>query len=309
MTDQKKWSCAYCTYHNWIASGKCTLCNASKPLQYITEPTSSQDIYKMASLMQQPSIKETPSAPSTSIEIRGSENIDPNKKWSCQICTYLNWPKALRCTQCQTEKGKLLHSSNEMLASNNKVIDEKYSSPLSINVSIAEASGGCATSPHHSPNGREAAAKSGNNEHGRAVSNIVSAAVRGKWICTACTYENWPKSTKCVICNTVRGFLPRDYTPPLSTPEGIRSKSCSPESPDGASAPISVNHSNKSDRQQKNTHISDLDWTWLNACMGVVDGNIRAVETFIIRAGDPSRIITHVSCFKESSHGATEQNC
>lgn len=28
-----------------------------------------------------------------------------DSKWSCKMCTYLNWPRSLRCVQCYTKKG------------------------------------------------------------------------------------------------------------------------------------------------------------------------------------------------------------
>ena len=215
MTDHKKWACDYCTYENWGASKKCTLCCAVRPLQYITEPaTSSQDIYKMASLMHQPSgntsltTSQNTSQPSTSDIVSCLSESNPDNKWACQLCTYLNWPKALRCTQC-------LHERHKPVPKTSPVKDKStFSTPLSINVNIAEASGGCSPntdSVHQSPprsispSSPEAAAKIGNNNRNRTMSSAVSAAVRGKWICSACTYENWIKSTKCVLCAAARG--------------------------------------------------------------------------------------------------------
>lgn len=32
-------------------------------------------------------------------------------KWSCKMCTYLNWPRSLRCVQCFTKKGVALDTS------------------------------------------------------------------------------------------------------------------------------------------------------------------------------------------------------
>ena len=145
------------------------------------------------------------SQPSTS-SISCNKDVNLEKKWTCQLCTYLNWPKALRCTQCQHEHGKSISK-----VSPNKEKDI-YSTPLSINVNIAEASGGCSpnstrqTTPHSIfPSTTEHAGRIGNNNRNKFMPSVVSAASRGKWICGACTYENWPKSTKCVLCATSRG--------------------------------------------------------------------------------------------------------
>lgn len=38
--------------------------------------------------------------------------------------------------------------------------------------------------------------------------------------------------------------------------------------------------------------IRELDTRWLEACRGVVDGNIGPVEEFLAAGGDPSRQLT-----------------
>ena len=224
MTDSKKWACEYCTYENWIASKKCTLCYAIRSPQYITEPaTSSQDIYNMANLMrkppdiklpsqeisaqnrpQQPIGKTTQSSqPSTSTISCESTNSDVEKKWACLLCTYLNWPKALHCTQCQHERHKGLSTVSSTIKDN-----INYSTPLSINVNIAEASGGVPNNSKAQENispSEEVAKESKKNLSKEQIFSEISAAVRGKWICPACTYENWPKATKCILCATGRG--------------------------------------------------------------------------------------------------------
>lgn len=32
------------------------------------------------------------------------------QKWPCQVCTYLNWPKSIKCVQCYTPKREILVS-------------------------------------------------------------------------------------------------------------------------------------------------------------------------------------------------------
>ena len=122
MTDspKTKWICEYCTYENWPASKKCTLCRASKPPQLITEdapPPVDQDIYKMASLITPPSpphrlVEDANKPHSLSIEASSSqqsrESSVPSSsslvsgKWPCKVCTYLNWPRSTKCIQCLT---------------------------------------------------------------------------------------------------------------------------------------------------------------------------------------------------------------
>lgn len=32
-------------------------------------------------------------------------NVADSEKWPCKVCTYLNWPRSLRCIQCCTKRG------------------------------------------------------------------------------------------------------------------------------------------------------------------------------------------------------------
>jgi len=32
-------------------------------------------------------------------------NVADSEKWACKVCTYLNWPRSLRCIQCCTKRG------------------------------------------------------------------------------------------------------------------------------------------------------------------------------------------------------------
>jgi len=34
------------------------------------------------------------------------EDSSQQQKWSCDACTFLNWPRSLKCTQCQSQKPK-----------------------------------------------------------------------------------------------------------------------------------------------------------------------------------------------------------
>ena len=91
-------------------------------------------------------------------------------------------------------------------------------------------------------------------------------------------------------------------TPPLNDSDSTSlsyQTNRSPESPDGASAavPIQRNTSVAAMHHSKLTHkhMCEMDWLWLNACKGVIDGQLRAVDAFLIRGGDPSRQISQVS--------------
>ena len=199
--DSRKWACEYCTYENWPASKRCTLCRSARVPQLISEAVPpEQDIYKMAPLICSP--EQPPSPESTPVL---NPALDRRNKWSCQACTYLNWPKSIKCTQCLTPRPV------PILTRHSPTSDQ----PLNINVSIAAATqlptAGCSssTSPNRShptsPNSPEAA-KAANNDRNKAIaSSVISKVKPNKWTCKACTYQNWPKSNKCVLCGIVKG--------------------------------------------------------------------------------------------------------
>lgn len=318
MTSQSKWSCEYCTYENWPAAKKCTLCRAPRPLCLINEDAHhvEQDIYKIAPLITSPD-----GANGSGSLSPGSE---PRSKWTCHVCTYLNWPKAVKCTQCLTPKLKISPIASASTSGN----DQKVMIPLSVNVNISEHSGAKSTSRNNSPNSPEAA-KELNNDRNKAV-----AAAAIKWNCKACTYENWPKAVKCILCGTSKGKLlpePGEAAEGSNINEHLEKSShhlganlntliCasrplrSPTQPckdsnliteavlqgGGATASpiitqdkdVDTNRTEQRRLKQIRNRLRDNDWLWLNACTGVVDGDPHAVEAYISSGGDPARQLT-----------------
>lgn len=39
------------------------------------------------------------------------------------------------------------------------------------------------------------------------ASSSLEARALAKWSCSACTYQNWPKSFKCIMCGKIFLFL------------------------------------------------------------------------------------------------------
>ena len=359
----KKWACDYCTYENWQASKKCTLCRAPRPPVYINEaappsPPYEQDIYKMAPLVSSPTTPSPTSSTSTSIphhetkpqqqsSITCSSPVSPTSsqgasmplanKWACQVCTYLNWPKSQKCTQCLTQRPKLAPVVSTTAP---PTVVQDTSKPLSINVNITESttrtvaggagSGSARSSPRTSPNSPESA-KALNNDKNRAMA-AASIKPPGKWSCRVCTYENWPKSFKCVLCGVLKGRTYLDLSAGsektirnegsnlqrsasnsnLSNRRSPPSSARSPESIEiqalgGATASPNILHQEKQDRnktqdrhkviddrrlRQFRNRLRDSDWLWLNACEGVVEGNAHALEAYLASGGDPARQLT-----------------
>lgn len=90
-----KWDCEYCTYVNWPSSTRCTMCRGKKPLQF------GEDIYRLRDESPPSILGSLASGPSQAHETRPKNS---NGKWECNGCTYLNWPRALKCNECNTAR-------------------------------------------------------------------------------------------------------------------------------------------------------------------------------------------------------------
>ncbi|XP_077992452.1 ubiquitin thioesterase Zranb1-like [Glandiceps talaboti] len=290
MSDSKKWQCEYCTFMNWPAAMKCTLCRAPKPLHIIPPESRRAD--------------SGPSSPLICAEASENENNKPTMaKWSCKTCTFLNWPKATRCMQCYTPKG-------------GTIIVNESGSPRTTTSSKRQ--------PPISP------------DCDKNKARVL------KWTCAACTYDNWPKAKKCVLCHALRD---RDRTrtdeqpstsgenddnnrtntgngttrisPTLPSPVGASgvqtielataagTASASSSSTTSSSCSSSNYEEEKEQRRLKQLRrrMRNSDWLFLNACIGVVENDTQAIEAYLSSGGDPARQLTQdeVSLLNRSS--------
>jgi len=253
---QKKWCCEYCTYLNWSSTLKCTMCRATRPVRVIapddTGNIGRQDIYQLGSTSPPP-------------DICGG---DLQGKWACHMCSYHNYPRSLRCTQCLTPRRRVSPSissphltpppfpppkSTNRTNSIRSITDQLQ--PLHISVNSSPLSHhGTTVSPESSKdfynerNRKDASARDKRDTNPpptqTSPSNRISLGTTTpsggqgtptKWQCLVCTYENWPKSVKCVLCGLGRGRTSPDQlqviaaTPPPArdtpSPEGAYSNS------------------------------------------------------------------------------------
>ena len=167
------------------------------------------------------------------------------EKWSCSVCTYLNWPKSLKCVQCYTLKAATTAESEA--ASNNErnvIVAESVIPPQLQSTKIELVN---SASPKTTPLNRslcnspctvpKAAATTTNSQSIELVAmqtdvttpnpttnhttttntntttnttttttttNIIIDETAKKWSCSACTYQNWPKAQRCVMCHIPR---------------------------------------------------------------------------------------------------------
>ncbi|GLH05991.1 hypothetical protein R5R35_007902 [Gryllus longicercus] len=309
-----KWACEYCTYENWPSSLKCTMCRGSKPLL-------GEDIYRLCDESPSPTLISPVSEPSLASGPTDQDTvIHSNGKWECCACTYLNWPKSLYCAQCRSPRPVTTTNLHEHLQ------------PLRIDPSNELASaafGGGSLRIMTSPSIEKKDIKEAENDlRGRMSDKSISSKNVGcsKWMCSVCTYENWPKSMKCIMCGTVHGGSNNGAASGKGT-ASTRSSLPSPErevsvvssarsSREGSQVTLiedkcsvkskrnqAVNESATSTNSPNNCEyerrlkqirqrMRDVDWAWLNACLGVVEGDVNPVEAYLSSGGDPARQLT-----------------
>ncbi|KAG7264488.1 hypothetical protein CRUP_025568 [Coryphaenoides rupestris] len=133
---------------------------------------------------------QRPSDSSARPRVRPSSTTETTNKWSCQVCTYLNWPRAIRCTQCLTQRRRAPSPAEtpQTLEPQNAGCHSIISQPVPT------------VDPCEEYNDR-------NRRHSR----------QSRWTCVTCTYQNWPKTLKCLAC----------YQPRPSSLDAIRR--CEPD--------------------------------------------------------------------------------
>ncbi|XP_043782026.1 ubiquitin thioesterase ZRANB1 isoform X4 [Cervus elaphus] len=290
-----KWACEYCTYENWPSAIKCTMCRAQRPSGTII----TEDPFKSGSSDVgrdwDPSSTEGGSSPlicpdsSARPRVKSSYSMENANKWSCHMCTYLNWPRAIRCTQCLSQR--------------------RTRSPTE--------------SPQSSGSGSRPVAFSVDPCEEYNDRNKLNTRTQ-HWTCSICTYENWAKAKKCVVCdhprpNNIEAIeLAETEEASSIINEQDRARwrgSCSSGNSQRRSPPTMKRDSEvkmdfqrielagavgskeelevdfKKLKQIKN-RMKKTDWLFLNACVGVVEGDLAAIEAYKSSGGDIARQLT-----------------
>lgn len=297
--DQKKWECEYCTYKNWEAAKKCTICHGSRPPKFITEnQNQSPDIYQVASLASKNDDKD-----SHVIQKRTSDHT----KWECGKCTYHNWARTRKCAGCYSKKPSststvlaaalaplTINTASGPTAEGNEVVHiSNETSPKSANSSNRTSPNSCGQA---AANNRTSPGPvcSGEVNNGRNRNMYVNSlkSYQNKWNCKVCTYDNWPKSTKCIICATSRSPSLKDLS--LSPSLSSANQNSPPNSPRGAAASVTSYKAGKKVDSLHKLHdrFSELDWLWLKACIGICEGDRMAVDAYLACGGDVARQLT-----------------
>ncbi|XP_058554048.1 ubiquitin thioesterase ZRANB1 isoform X1 [Neofelis nebulosa] len=290
-----KWACEYCTYENWPSAIKCTMCRAQRPSGTII----TEDPFKSGSSDVgrdwDPSSTEGGSSPlicpdsSARPRVKSSYSMENANKWSCHMCTYLNWPRAIRCTQCLSQRRTRSPTESPQSSGSG-------SRPVAFSVDPCEE-----YNDRNKPNTR--------TQH---------------WTCSVCTYENWAKAKKCVVCDHPRPnnieAIELAETDEASSIINEQDRTrwrggCSSGNSQRRSPPTTKRDSEmkmdfqrielagavgskeelevdfKKLKQIKN-RMKKTDWLFLNACVGVVEGDLAAIEAYKSSGGDIARQLT-----------------
>ena len=294
----EKWDCPACTYLNWPSSQKCTLCGCQRPLGPIPKAAVAKiKLQTQASLCGKSSGNNGGSGGGLggASPLALDTNTQSNK-WTCKACTYSNWPNATTCIMCSSPR-TTVKPSRMVVPRSESILD--YASEAVIGSAITESlKKGLKPklSPHH------------------------EARQTRKWRCSSCTYENWLRSLKCVMCSKQRPASPslsdrgtsNGYDRSI-THVGEKSSRGAVGTHVGEDRPSQgaiggqdeekteqcISHSLKSlsissneDFRQIRNRLSVDDWLFLNTCQDVVRGNAHTVREYLRHGGDRARQLT-----------------
>ena len=247
-------------------------------------------------------------------------DTDHTGKWACTACTYYNFPRAVTCTLCRSPRKKIspgVQSSRNSPSSPHPLPPSTSISGIS-NVNTANRANSMRSladqlSPLH------ISVNNNNCQASPETSKAQSPRLKpNKWSCLTCTYENWAKAVSCVLCGTRRGRTSpeqagagadrrRERDSP--SPEGAHchysEASCSRAEAGGAAGPENLNHEARV--KQLRRRMRDIDWVWLSACMGVVEGDSNPVEAYLNSGGDPTRKLSQTEAGLLARPGVYEQ--
>lgn len=191
-------------------------------------------------------------------------------KWSCETCMYANTSNDQTCIQC----------GNPGLLTSNMLHDNPQPLRMTQKSDIAQS-----------------LSRSRTNSPPTSLTNIEnSRRTTQKWTCSTCTYENWPKSIKCSMC----GHIPNNHRSQassliMSSPERDIDSNVDSRyhtSPNILDTSISQTSNNYDSERKMRQLRRQADWNWLNACLGIIEGDPNPIEAYLSSGGDPRRKLT-----------------
>ncbi|CAF0747883.1 unnamed protein product [Adineta ricciae] len=273
---EDKWACSICTYLNFAVAQKCTMCRQPK---LTTVNAASADIYQLNASSESNTQQEQ--AQQQQIP---ATYIDSVEKWPCDQCTFLNYPRAVRCTQCGSYRIIGTSRVSPVQPSIDANVNERISPPAST-----------------------------------ADSRRIAQRLR-KWTCNRCTTDNYPATKRCISCGNSRHNSANSSNPIIPTPicsSSSSSSTCSSiligtdeeqrmnainKSMENINVERVSNKESKANRlssekrfisNPKKASSTPSDRLWLKACQTLLDhGSLTIVFEYLLCGGDPTRQIT-----------------
>lgn len=335
----KKWHCPFCTYQNWAKSMKCVICLV--PRQSIaTVSTANDEQYNCAStcsptghiVLEQRVLNQIADNHDKNDQTKINNNLNAINSSITNLSDkepesnhYLDYQQQQQQQQqAKTNISKPSTSTAKRIEANCD-LDNFSSSPSSTNQS--PSSPNTSSSSNNSLNSSSSSLNNDNSDTGNKLAENFQTSL-SKWRCTACTYDNFPKSAKCVLCSTPRAPNASTASAINSTnsstnnsltnleavcsggggkSNGVEDKSRNTPSPiqtvtSQRSRPINasnlvtgnaiINYSLNNNRRKNREYL--FDWNWLEACVGVLNGDAEPVLVYLNNGGDLARQLTLV---------------
>ena len=281
MALASKWDCPTCTYLNWTSSLKCTLCGCHRPVEITPKATVAKIKSHTLNSLCSKSLGDS-KAPQTS-------------RWNCKECTFGNWPNASACIMCCTPRHVVPQITDpaRVITKSRSILD------------YASGAVGGASSLMSGVTGVDVSESVHQHRKQRHPCHHHDNKSTKKWKCIVCTYENFPRSTRCVMCNSSRstGSLSTKYLSTGATigAERVYTSINRPSSSTQSNKKLSTS---KEDLRQIRNRLSINDWLFINACQGIVNGDIDLVKAYLKQGGDRTRQLTsnEILVFNDTSN-------
>ncbi|XP_059469066.1 ubiquitin thioesterase trabid [Neocloeon triangulifer] len=194
------------------------------------------------------------------------------EKWACDYCTYENYPSAIKCTMCRASRALIEQSDIYELC------QPAATSELCTGKSSPKPGGAEATTANEVDLQEQFAAL-------QLADDVLNDQL--KWICQRCTYQNWTRAMRCAMCSHKRQTVnsPETACGVVSADNRLQAMRESPPH----DFPVA---NNNSDSKRWRRHAHQADWPWLDACIGVIQGDANPVEAYLASGGDPTRQLT-----------------
>ena len=190
-----------------------------------------------------------------------------SSKWSCLVCTYENFPRTAACVLCGTRKGR--------------------ASPDQLQSVCAEA-----LAPRDSPSPEGASMRRRGPEAGALSPENNRRVIAG-------SPENNRANRR--MSGREVGGRREELASPGQQASGSREVA-------GEAAREGNNNLEYEKRlRQLRRRMRETDWSWLSACMGVVEGDGTPVEAYLNGGGDPTRKLTPSEAVLLGRPGVYEQ--